>query len=319
MRRLERFFAAATLALAPVLGSAQTDLAEVRVEVQDDANHVLTIDGSRIEVHFSDESLYPNRDMFLEWISYSAQAVHHYYGRFPVDRVALALLTYNGGGVSGGKQFSGKLPLINVTVGNRSTAAELRNDWIMVHEMIHLALADLPQKNRWLEEGLAVYVESIARAQVGHIDEEFVWRGFLGGMPHGIPKQGDRGLDNTPTWGRTYWGGALFCLLADVEIRERTNNRYSLQHAVRAIVSEGYSSNVDSLVTPVLEVADAAVGVDVLLPMYRKMSVNPEMPALDELWQSLGVSVVDGEIRYDDSAPLAHVREALMKTQAPVS
>ena len=42
---------------------------------------------------------------------------------------------------------------------------------------------------------------------------------------------GGFGLDNTHTWGRTYWGGAMFCLLADVEIRRRTHNRRGLQDA----------------------------------------------------------------------------------------
>jgi hypothetical protein len=41
---------------------------------------------------------------------------------------------------------------------------------------------------------------------------------MVSGMPQGEPQRGDRGLDGTHTWGRTYWGGAMFCLLTDVEI-----------------------------------------------------------------------------------------------------
>ena len=41
----------------------------------------------------------------------------------------------------------------------------------------------------------------------------------------GLPEPGDEGLDYTHTWGRTYWGGATFCLLADVRIRRETHNR----------------------------------------------------------------------------------------------
>ena len=41
-------------------------------------------------------------------------------------------------------------------------------------------------------------------------------------MPKGLPQAGDQGLDNTATWGRKYWGGAMFCLLADIEIRKAT-------------------------------------------------------------------------------------------------
>ena len=68
---------------------------------------------------------------------------------------------------------------------------------------------------------------------------ETVWRELVDGLPKGLPAAGDRGLDNTHTWGRTYWGGALFCLMADVEIHQRTNNRYGLQDALRGILGAG--------------------------------------------------------------------------------
>ena len=99
--------------------------------------------------------------------------------------------------------------------------------------MVHLAMAHVPETSRWWLEGLSTYVESIARAQRGHLSEEFVWNGFYHRMPQGLPQDGDRGLDRTPTWGRTYWGGAMFCLLADVEIRRLTDNRKSLRDALR--------------------------------------------------------------------------------------
>ena len=41
-------------------------------------------------------------------------------------------------------------------------------------------------------------------------------------MPRGLPNRGEGGMDDTHTWARTYWGGALFCLQADVAIREQT-------------------------------------------------------------------------------------------------
>ena len=56
-----------------------------------------------------------------------------------------------------------------------------------------------------------------------------------------VNRDNDRGLDRTRTWGRTYWGGALFCLMADVEIRKQTGNRVGLQDALRTILSAGGS------------------------------------------------------------------------------
>ena len=61
----------------------------------------------------------------------------------------------------------------------------------------------------------------------------------------GLPRAGEGGMDQTPTWGRTYWGGALYCLQADVAIREQTANRVGLQTALRAILKEtgGYRAS----------------------------------------------------------------------------
>jgi hypothetical protein len=35
---------------------------------------------------------------------------------------------------------------------------------------------------------------------------------------------------------------------------------------------------------------------------------------LDKLWQELGVGLENGAIVYDDDAPLAHIRKAILKS-----
>ena len=113
-----------------------------------------------------------------------------------------------------------------LVIGQHTTQQEFDTDWIVTHELVHMALASLPDSQHWLEEGIATYVEPIARSQAGQLGTERVWADMLGGMWHGEPKAFDRGLDHTHTWGRTYWGGALFCLVADIEIRRQTDNTY---------------------------------------------------------------------------------------------
>jgi predicted metalloprotease with PDZ domain len=90
-------------------------------------------------------------------------------------------------------------------------------------------------------------------------------------MPNGLPQAGDHGVDNTHTWGRTYWGGALFCLLADLEIRRSTQNRLGLQDALRAILAAGNMES-ESTLEPLLAIGDRAVGVPALAELYRRMN-----------------------------------------------
>lgn len=78
---------------------------------------------------------------------------------------------------------------------------DLERDSVLVHELAHTALPDIPDRHHWLEEGLAVYVESIARMHAGDLKASFVWGEFVARMPLGLPQLGDGGLDGTLTWG----------------------------------------------------------------------------------------------------------------------
>jgi len=120
------------------------------------------------------------------------------------------------------------------------------------------------------------------------------------------------GLDQTPTWGRTYWGGAMFCLLADIEIRKLTDNRKSLRDALRGVLADGYSMHASAAPMQIFESADRATGVAVLVPLYQQMKAAPFPVDLDRLWQELGVSFANDRIVYDDAAPLAYIRKALL-------
>jgi hypothetical protein len=142
------------------------------------------------------------------WLGRSAEAVQSYYGRFPVPEVYIHIVVSEGAGVRGGQTFPGEMPLIRMRVGKNSTEADLlQKYWVLVHEMVHLAFPWMNLRNNWMAEGLAVYVESIARVHAGHLTPARIWRDFMNMMPRGLPAPGDGGFDVTVNWGRTYWGG----------------------------------------------------------------------------------------------------------------
>ncbi len=127
----------------------------------------------------------------------------------------------------------------------------------------------------------------------------------------GYPRLATKALDHTHTWARTYWGGALFCFLADVEIRKQTHNRKGLEDALRGILNAGGDIRHDWELGEALRIGDQATGVAVLVPLYNKMKNQPYAVDLPTMWKDLGVERSGDTVNFIDSAPLAKVREAI--------
>jgi hypothetical protein len=276
----------------------------------------LEIAGGTIHVAFAPGDIALPREKLLDWIRMSAKAVSTYYGRFPVSSLRLLLVPVDGTRIRGGTTWGYRGAAIRIPLGRDSTEDVLRRDWVMVHEMVHTALPDLDQRYGWLSEGLAVYIEPIARVQAGDLSARAVWQDVMRDMPKGLPDSGDQGLDNTDTWGRKYWGGAMFCLLADIEIRKRTNNRLGLQDAMRGVIAAGGNHEKDWSLDRVLSTADKAVGVDVLTRLHNEMGPKPVTPDLAALWRDLGLKSQGENLEFDDAAPLAAIRKAITEPRA---
>jgi hypothetical protein len=275
--------------------------AEPRIEL-------LQVGASTLELQFADDFDAALLPPARAWARASADAVATYFGRFPVPAVELLLIPVPGAGVQSGSSFALPTLFIRMRIGRDSTAQHFRDDWIGVHEMVHLAVPRVPREQEWLHEGIATYVEGVARGRAGMVDAHSVWRGWMRQMPQGQPQPGDAGLDHTPTWARTYWGGAMFCLLADVQLLQRSAGSVGLQQALQGVLAAGGSYAVSWPLPRVLAAADAATGHPVLSQLYAQMRDQPAPVDLDGLFQRLGVR----SGAFDDRAPLAAVRRAIL-------
>lgn len=245
------------------------------------------------------------------WIGRSVEAVVAYYGRFPVPRVQLVVRSSVGSGIGSGVTHGGDVPTIQIAAGRATDRSAFDGDWILTHEMVHLALPELDRRHHWLEEGLATYIEPVARCRVGQTGPEDLWADLVHGLEHGRPRPGDGGLDDGRRWGRTYWGGALFCLVADVEIHRRTEGRLGLQDALRGVLDDGGSIRESWTIERTLAAADRAIGGTVLGELYQSMGVGPGDVDLADLWRSLGVVAGGGHLRLSDDVELASIRRAI--------
>ena len=283
------------------------------------STQTLSTCGSSIEIRFEGDTQPAFREALLNWIKRAATAVGTYYGKFPVPRLTLEVHSHGAAGIRHGMTFpSNGGGLIRISVGADTTTSQLDNDWMLTHEMIHLAFPSMAEKHHWIEEGISTYVEPIARVQAGQLSAERMWHDVIRDMPQGEPESGDQGLDRTHSWGRTYWGGAMFCLVADVRIREQTRNRRGLPDALRGILNAGGNITQDWDIERALKTGDQATGTTVLIDLYREMRDKPTAVDLDALWQKLGIQRnPDGSIRFTSAAPLAQAREAITRPEKP--
>lgn len=272
----------------------------------------MEIGGARLTVAFEGREVSTvQRRRLLAWVERSARTIHRYWGRFPVRTLRVEVVVGRGSGVGFGQHFRGRR--VRVRVGRHADDEELRRDWVLPHEMAHLAFPMLARRHRWMREGLSTYLESILLAQEGRIRPEDVWRRFVRRMPNGRPSARDGGLDDSPGWGRLYWGGALFWMVVDVRLREETGGRVTLRTVLRGILAQGGNARRRWTTAEVVRVGDRISGTQVFARTYRELAERPGDVDLDRFFGRLGVRETPGGVAFDDDAPRAAIRAAITR------
>ncbi len=258
-------------------------------------------------------------DAVEKWVRTAAASVEGYLGRFPVRRAAVFVIVEDGERVGHGTALGNGGSSILVRLGAQTTEEVLAAEWIMTHEVVHLSMPGLHARHTWMEDGRATYIEPVARAQRGLVTAEQVWSEWYFDMRQGLPSAGDGGLDGTSSWGRTYWGGAIFWLLADVEIRERTSSRLTLRDCVRHAMDAGGNIAVRWSASKFVDLCDAALPEPIVRPLYEKHAQQAVGVDLDALFTRLGVRRSRVGVELDDGAPNAPLRRAITGAEKQIA
>jgi hypothetical protein len=247
------------------------------------------------------------------WVSDVAASNARFWGQVPTTPKLLAVLPESGGsGLPFGRVMAGSGATILLRLGANTTIDQLYEEWVLVHEFLHLGTPLMRDTGIWFNEGIATYFEPILRARAGWKNEDAVWHEWLTDMPRGLPALTETGLAQAASR-RSYWGGALFLLLADVELRRRSGGDMGSEDCLRAVLREGVDVRWRWPTARMLAACDAATGATVFADLARRYVYGHEPLDLDGLWRDLGVSLeVDGTIVYDDQARLAAVRRTIV-------
>lgn len=280
----------------------------------DFAHERIAIDGGRAQIDLvgPTSGLDLPFSALVEWTRSRTEAVSTFFHGLPVPRALVVVVPAPGRrGVRFGNLLPESAPGIALLVGQHATSSDLAADWILVHELLHLGVPSFHQEGKWFDEGIATYFEPIVRARAGLLDEPGVWRELSAGMADGIRALTVDGLENTDDTG-TYWGGALFCLLADVELRGRSNGRLGLEDGLRKLRAAGAHTSVVWPLQRALRTADAAFDAPVLSRLADHYA-RPAALDLDALFKKLGVALHGTTVTLRNDAPLAWLRQAIVR------
>jgi hypothetical protein len=278
--------------------------------------------GTALRMALLDAPFALGAERMARWIETAFGAVAAFYGQPPDSEVLVVVAPVPGErGVKFGRLLPESAPGIVLIVGEKTTERDLATDWMLTHELFHVGTPSYGAKSGWFDEGLATYFEPLIRARAGIHTEQAVWEELASEMPRGLHAMTKIGLSKGESRDDIYWGGGLFCLLADVEARRRTGGKVGLEDGLRAVLRAGGNSSVVWSLEDTLAAMDEAIGEPVLGELAKRHMEGGSPVDFDELLRALGVVVPPrgpgGKARrgltFDEAAPLAAVRHAIVR------
>jgi hypothetical protein len=174
----------------------------------------------------------------IDWTRQTAEHIALAYGRFPNPHARVLLFPSRSRRGDSAVQFGRVVrdggETIELMVDPRGTEEQFLNAWTATHEFSHLMLPYVARDQRWISEGFAQYYQNVLLARAGRYTPEEAWRKIQDGLERGAesspslsPNQAASGGERN-TRMKIYWSGAALALMADVELRRRSNGVESL-------------------------------------------------------------------------------------------
>jgi predicted metalloprotease with PDZ domain len=271
------------------------------------------VPGAALDVALLGPPLAMGDDAVVGWVRGAAGCVASLFGRFPADATVFVLPVRGPDELVFGRVLSLAGGSVELLFGSETRASSAHQDWVAVHELFHLGTPSFVGEGHWLEEGLATYYEPVLRRRASWLRDGDLWAHFAREMPRGLRREGaPPALEDRDDIDSTYWGGALFALLADVRIREATRGARSLDDVMRAALERLGDGTHEATVAAFLRLGDEVTGTRVLEDLDARIARAGEAVDLAALWRSLGVVAhTDGSVELVEGAPLAGVRRGI--------
>jgi len=292
------------------------------------SERIVRVPGAGLRVAVMEANPPADADKLTAWVRRGAEAMIGLYGRFPLEQVQVLVFPigrYSGNPdaspVPWGEVKRGGGSAVHLYVDHTRPLSELVSDWTLYHEMSHLIHPYIDIEGRWLSEGIATCYQNVLQARAGVLSERRAWQKLHEGFERGI-KQTRRGrvlndvsrnMHRNHQYMRVYWSGAAIAILADVYLRKM--NRGSLDQALYRFRDCCLPARRTWTAPEFMAQLDTLMDSKIFMDLYESYAHSDRFPALDEIYDSLGLSPDRGRVVLDKRAVRSDIRRAIM--QAP--
>lgn len=264
-------------------------------------------------------------DKILTWLRATATDVTLTYGRFPNPSPHVVVMPVSNGrwssssAVPFGRVIRDGGEVVELFVNPSRPLDEFLGDWTATHEFSHLMLPYVSSRHRWVSEGFSQYYQNVLLARSGAYTEDMAWAKLHAGLQRGAASRPELSPNEAASRGirgarmKVYWAGAAIALMADVEIRRRSNNRESLDDVLERLQTCCLPSERVWSGPELFEKLDSLTQEPVFMALYRRYAETVGFPATSDLFEELGVEVDGSRTRLRRYAELAEFRESIMR------
>ena len=283
---------------------------------------IIRVPGAEIRLAAPGDLSASQRTKIRVWIEQAVNAVTSVYGYFPQahpqvlaipigsrDEAVVKANVLRGGGMAGIFYIDETRPL-----------EEFAGDWTTTHEFSHMLIPYVSSRDRWLSEGLASYYQNVLRARDGRLTEIQAWQKLYDGFERG--RKGTRGgsLKQATRSGRgsimrVYWSGAALLLMADMRLRDTSNGLQSLDTALKSLSACCMANGKTWRAREMFQQLDKLTGTSIFMELYDEYVPAHSFPDMEPTWEDLGINTRYSRVNLTPSAPMADVRNAIMRLQ----
>ncbi len=199
--------------------------------------------GAELVWHWDDKFDDAEQAKLREWVSTVAESVEETIAPYPFDVHMHFYRTAGAAPVPWANTIRSRRQGVNVHVNPDCSRADLLSDWTLYHELAHLFLPFLGRQQSWFAEGFASYMQYQLMHSAGVLSADDMWARYREkieraqsryDMPDRTFTEAAQALRARRDFPTEYWGGAVYFLRVDAELRRRGS---SVPELVRAFVA----------------------------------------------------------------------------------